>query len=299
MVICEVGVRDGLQNEPVLLTTEQKVTLLDQLAATGIKKLEAVSFVHPKLVPAMKDAEEVLANWNTPAHVIVAGLALNPTGILRALKTSIDHLHVSIAVSDAFNQKNAKRSVKEGLSQLLPATKEASAHLPVTAILATSFGCPFSGAVSQKDVLHMTESFLTAGVSHIVLGDTTGMAHPYQVKEMIHAFDRTFGQDVTLGLHFHNTRGLGLANALAGYEAGVRYFDASIGGLGGCPYAPNAVGNVCTEDLVHLFEQSNINTGIDLQSLIPIAKQVETWMGKKLPGMVMHVPKNSCTQTEA
>lgn len=292
--IFEVGVRDGLQNEKTLLSTAQKVEMLEQLADSGVKQLEAVSFVHPKLVPAMADAEDVLSAWtNRPSDIVVAGLALNQRGINRALQTSITNLHVSMAVSDAFNQKNAKRSVQDGLSDLLPSVQEASSQLPVTAIIATSFGCPFSGTVTPKAVIEMTEQFLLAGATKIVLGDTTGMANPYQVKELVQKLLQQFGSELKLGLHFHNTRGLALANALAGYEAGVRHFDASLGGLGGCPYAPLAVGNVCTEDLVHMFHELGINTDIELDKLIETAQIVETWFPKSLPGMVMKSGKRS------
>ncbi|GAF17335.1 LOW QUALITY PROTEIN: hydroxymethylglutaryl-CoA lyase [Bacillus sp. JCM 19046] len=292
--IFEVVVRDGLQNEKTLLSTAQKVEMLEQLVSSGITQLEAVSFVNPKLVPAMADAEDVLSQWNSrPKNIAVAGLALNERGINRALQTSITHLHVSMAVSDAFNEKNSKRSVQDGLADLLPSVEEARSHLPVTAILATSFGCPFSGTVAPKKVLDMTEQFLLAGATKIVLGDTTGMANPYQVKSLVEQLFHQFGSDLELGLHFHNTRGLALANALAGYEAGVRHFDASLGGLGGCPYAPLAVGNVCTEDLVHMFHELDIDTGIELDTLIKAAQAVERWFPKSLPGMVMKAGKTS------
>ncbi|WP_078394316.1 hydroxymethylglutaryl-CoA lyase [Shouchella patagoniensis] len=293
ITICEVGVRDGLQNESTLLSTEQKVDMLSMLTDSGVTDLEAVSFVHPKHVPAMADAEEVLLSWDRPAGIEVAGLALNERGIQRALHSTITKLHVSMAVSNAFNQKNSNCSVEEGLANLLPNVQEAAEDISVTAILATSFGCPFSGKVNEMDVLSMTEKFLHAGASKIVLGDTTGMANPYQVKQLVRLFYSQFGENIPLGLHFHNTRGLALANVLAGYEAGVTHFDASLGGLGGCPYAPLAVGNVCTEDLVHMFHEIDVTTGINLDKLLTSARTVESWFPKSLPGMVMKAGKRS------
>ncbi|AIC93634.1 MULTISPECIES: hydroxymethylglutaryl-CoA lyase [Shouchella] len=291
--IFEVGVRDGLQNEKTLLTTEQKIGMLEHLVDSGLDKLEAVSFVHPKLVPAMADAEAILDQWNRPSRIQVAGLALNSRGIDRAMMTSITHLHTSIAVSDAFNLKNAKRSVQEGLEDLLPRIKEAQQLKPVTAILATSFGCPFTGMIPLSPLLKMVEHFLTAGASKIVLGDTTGMANPSMVKKRVASLYDEFGSELNLGLHFHNTRGLALANTLAGYEAGVRHFDASVGGLGGCPYAPLAVGNVCTEDMVHMFHEMGVETGVDLDRLIQTAQMIQNWFPKPLPGMVMKAGKTS------
>ncbi|MFS0785860.1 hydroxymethylglutaryl-CoA lyase [Shouchella sp. 1P09AA] len=289
--IVEVGARDGLQNEKTDISTEQKIQMLEGFVEAGLTKLEAVSFVHPKLVPAMADAEDILIHWKRPTTIEVAGLALNRRGVDRAMQTSITHLHLSMAVSDAFNLKNAKRSVQDGLADLLPSVREAQSIKPVSAILATSFGCPFSGSVSELEVMRMVDAFLQAGASKIVLGDTTGMAHPSLVKERVSALFTEFGKDLELGLHFHNTRGLALANTLAGYESGVRHFDASIAGLGGCPYAPLAVGNVCTEDMVHMFEEMGIKTGVELDSLIGLAQTIQEWFPKPLAGMVMKAGK--------
>jgi hydroxymethylglutaryl-CoA lyase len=291
--ICEVGPRDGLQNEQVRLSVEQKIEMMESAARSGISKIEAVSFVNKKLVPAMADAEEVMAAWQSRENVRIAGLALSRSGITRALQTSIDVLHITISASDVFNKRNANKTVAEGLSDLLPVVGEASTHLPVVAVISTSFGCPFSGDVPTETVFSVCESFLKAGATEMVLADTTGMANPRQVAEIVRGFYRTFGEDIPLGLHFHNTRGLGLANAVAGYDAGVRRFDSAVGGLGGCPFAPKATGNICTEDLVHMFHEMGIDTGTDLDSLITLAQQVEKWMGKRLEGLVMKAGKRS------
>ncbi|WP_059104483.1 hydroxymethylglutaryl-CoA lyase [Shouchella shacheensis] len=291
--ICEVGPRDGLQNEKTFLSVDQKIEMMERAAASGIPKLEAVSFVNRKLVPTMADAEDVMSTWQPRAGVSIAGLALSQSGIARALKTKIDVLHVTMAASDAFNQKNARRTVDEGLQDLLPSVREAASERPTVAVLATSFGCPFSGDVPTDRVFRVCEQFLLSGVKEIVLADTTGMANPMQVKTVVQRFYQQFGTETSLGLHFHNTRGLGLANVVAGYEAGVSHFDSSIGGLGGCPFAPKATGNICTEDLVHLFHEMDIQTGVDLDAVIALAKDVESWMGKALDGLVMKAGKRS------
>ncbi|MFB5663417.1 hydroxymethylglutaryl-CoA lyase [Alteribacillus sp. HJP-4] len=285
--VCEVGPRDGLQNEKKLVTTGQKVELIERLIDAGVRKIEAVSFVNPKVVPQMADAEQVLEQLG-PQDAEIAGLVLSRSGVERALATDLDVLHVVVAVSDEFNRRNARRSRDEGVRELTRVIRDASAAgKPIAGILGTSFGCPFTGKVEPDEVFRTAEAFLSAGASEIVLADTTGMAHPLQVQEMAAKFRNKLGKDVPLGLHFHNTRGLGLANVMAGYDAGVTRFDASVGGLGGCPFAPKAVGNVCTEDMVHMFTEMGIQTGIDVPKLIALAQQLEQWMEKPLDGMVM------------
>ncbi|PWA13123.1 hydroxymethylglutaryl-CoA lyase [Pueribacillus theae] len=285
--ICEVGPRDGIQNEKKILTTEQKVELISKLIDAGIKKFEAVSFVNPKVVPQMADAEEVMKLVPKVNGVTYAGLVLSRSGLERALETSVDALHVVTATSDEFNLKNSRRTVNQAVEELTKVAEEGvAAGKKVAAVLATAFGCPFEGNVPVERVIKAAEAFLQAGATELTLADTTGMANPAQVADVVKTFKNHFG-DLDLGLHFHNTRGLGLANALAGYQAGVTRFDSSIAGLGGCPFAPKAVGNVCTEDMVHMFEQMGLETGTDLDKLIETALWMEEQMGRTLDGMMM------------
>jgi hydroxymethylglutaryl-CoA lyase len=286
--ICEVGPRDGLQNECKLVTTEQKVELINRLIDAGIKNIEAVSFVNPKVVPQMADAEEVLKQLPKDKGVRYGGLILSRSGLNRALQTDIDYLHVVTTTSDTFNLRNAKRTVEHAVSELSDVIKEGIlANKKAAGVLGTVFGCPFEGEVSLDKVLFAAEAFLKAGCTEITLADTTGMANPNQVQTVVQSFQDRFGHDLSLGLHFHNTRGLGLANTLAGYQAGVRRFDSSIAGMGGCPFAPKAVGNVCTEDMVNMFHGMSIETDTELEALLETSKWLEDIMGRPLDGMLM------------
>ncbi|WAH37087.1 hydroxymethylglutaryl-CoA lyase [Alicyclobacillus dauci] len=286
--ITEVGPRDGLQNEKKIIPTEQKVDLLERLVGSGIKKIEAVSFVNPKVIPQMADAEEVLLRAPRNNNVLYAGLVLSRSGLERAMKTNLDVIHIAMATSDTFNQKNARRSVAESVEEITKmVTDIRSAGKPVVVCLGTAFGCPFEGDVPLQNVFGIAEKFIEAGCTEITLADTVGVANPEQVSLYVREFIRSFGSEIPLGLHFHNTRGLGIANAYAGYLSGVRRFDASIAGLGGCPFAPKAVGNVCTEDLVNMFEEMGLDTGIELSGLIETAKWIEEPIGHILDGMLI------------
>ncbi|WP_226537424.1 hydroxymethylglutaryl-CoA lyase [Fictibacillus halophilus] len=285
--ICEVGPRDGLQNEPKLVSTETKVELINKLIDSGIRIIEAVSFVNKKVVPQMADAEEVMRLVPKRDDVRYAGLVLSRSGLERALHTDVDFLHVVTTTSDSFNLRNAKRTVDQAVEELTKVIEDGAVSKGVAGVLGTAFGCPFEGEVPLNKVLKVAESFLKAGCTEITLADTTGIANPLQVQNVVSAFQKQFGKDLTLGLHFHNTRGLGLANILAGYQAGVTRFDSSIGGLGGCPFAPKAVGNVCTEDMINMFRGMNTDTGTHLESLVETAKWLELSMKRPLDGMLM------------
>lgn len=290
--ITEVGPRDGLQNERKHLTTAEKVEMIQRLVDAGLRYIEAVSFVNPKVVPQMAGAEDVMAAVPRREGVTYAGLVLSRSGLERALGSGIDVIHIVLATSDTFNLRNARRTVEQGLGELAAVARDAlAAETPVVGYLATAFGCPFEGEVPVHRVLSAAEVLLEAGCRGIVLCDTVGVAHPRQVQSIVETFRSRFGPDdqVPLGLHFHNTRGLGLANVYAGYLAGVRRFDASVGGLGGCPFAPKAVGNVCTEDMVNLFHQMGESTGVDLSRLVDAARWVETQVGRRLDSMMMKV----------
>lgn len=286
--ICEVGPRDGLQNECKRVSTSSKVELITKLLDSGIRNIEAVSFVNPKVVPQMADAEEVLHSLPKRSGVRYGGLVLSRSGLERALKTDVNFLHVVTTTSDSFNLRNAKRTVEQAVEELCVVIQEgAGAGKGVAGVLGTSFGCPFEGEVPLENVLKTAERFMEAGCTEITLADTTGMANPIQVKKLADSFFSAFGGDLSLGLHFHNTRGLGLANVLAGYQAGVRRFDSSIAGLGGCPFAPKAVGNVCTEDMINMFHEMGVKTGTDLPSVLETARWMETVMERPLDGMLM------------
>ena len=286
--ICEVGPRDGLQNEKRILSTEIKAKLIMKLIDAGVRNIEAVSFVNPKVVPQMADAEELLKALPKGEGIRYGGLILSRSGLDRALKTDVDFLHVVTTTSDSFNLRNARRTVDQAVEELSKVIKEGTnSKKGVAGVLGTSFGCPFEGEVPLTKVLSVAEKFLEAGCTEITLADTTGMANPIQVQTVVNAFYNQFGKDLSLGLHFHNTRGLGLANILAGYQSGVRRFDSSIAGLGGCPFAPKAVGNSCTEDMVNMFQGMGIETGTDLNKLIGTAQWLEEQMDRPLDGMLM------------
>ncbi|MCP8970092.1 hydroxymethylglutaryl-CoA lyase [Ectobacillus ponti] len=288
--ICEVGPRDGLQNEKQQISTDTKVNLILKLIEAGIQKIEAVSFVNPKVIPQMADAEEVMARLPKREAVSYAGLVLSRSGMERAAHTQVDTIHVVTATSDAFNMRNARRTVDQSVSELVEVIRDGMhAGKKSVGILGTAFGCPYGGKVPVERLLRVAEAFLTAGAEEITLADTTGMANPAQVIEIVQTFMNTFGSSCKLGLHFHNTRGLGLANTLAGYQAGVRRFDSSIAGLGGCPFAPKAVGNVCTEDMVNMFLQMGVAVDVNLKALIETAKWLEAQMDRPLDGMLMKV----------
>jgi len=288
--ICEVGLRDGLQNEKKGITTEHKISLIKKLIDAGIKKFEAVSFVNPKIIPQMADAEEVIKQAPKLDDVSYAGLVLSHSGLERALKTDIDTLHIVMATSNEFNMKNARRTVDQSINELTAVTSEGiSENRNITATLGTAFGCPYEGDIPLKHILHISESFIQSGATNITLADTTGVANPQQVANIVKQFKEYFGESIQLGLHFHNTRGLGLANVLAGYLNGVRDFDSSIGGLGGCPFAPKAIGNVCTEDMVNMFHEMNVNTNTNLETLVNSSKWLEKRLDKQLDGMMMKI----------
>lgn len=288
VTVCDVGPRDGLQTEKVPVTTAQKIQLVDALAAAGVPEIEACSFVHPGYVPQMADAEAVMAGITRRPGTRYRGLVPNHKGAERARQVPLERVSVVLAVSETFNAKNSRMSVAESVRQCTAIFESyQGSATQVSCVLATAFGCPYEGEVSAARVLAIVGDLWAAGVRSVSLADTTGMAVPPQVFDLCSRVYHRF-PEVNLSLHFHNTRGLGLANVLAGMEAGVTGFDASLGGLGGCPYAPKATGNICSEDLVHMCREMGIDTGIDLDALIAAANWLEGILGRPLPGLVMH-----------
>jgi hydroxymethylglutaryl-CoA lyase len=284
--IREVGPRDGLQNEAPV-PTSAKVALLDALAGTGVRRIEAVSFVHPKAIPQMADADEVWAATRHAPGVRYSALVPNSRGAQRALDAGFREIEVVVSASDTHNRHNVNRSTEEsladitGLIELLHA-----AGATVEVIVATSFGCPYEGDVPPERVASIVDRMVAGGVDRVAFGDTTGMATPRRVTEVV-APVRERHPELPLLLHFHNTRGTALANILVALELGISEYDASVGGLGGCPYAPGASGNVATEEVVHMLHDMGIDTGIDLDALIGVARLAEEIVGRELPSGVL------------
>ena len=284
----EVGLRDGIQSLGAFVSTEHKIELLEALAATGLRRLEATSFVHPKHVPQMADAEEVMARVQRAPGVRYEALVPNVKGAERAIAAGVDALVFVTAASDAFNHKNVQMSVDDSLGVAEQVCQLGhAAGVPVLAGIATSFGCPYSGDVPLEQLVSVVSRLVELGFAEIGLADTTGMANPLQVERSLAGVLDRFGDRASFSLHFHNTRGMGLANAVAGLRSGITTFDASLGGIGGCPFAPRATGNICTEDTVHLFHELGIATGIDLDHLIEVAHRAQDILGFELPGQVM------------
>jgi hydroxymethylglutaryl-CoA lyase len=278
--IREVAPRDGLQNEEPL-PADDKVRLLDALSRTGVRRIEAVSFVHPKAIPQMADADEVWARaWHNP-DVRYSALIPNTRGAERALTAGFREIEVVVSASDTHNRRNLNRSTGESLDDiaaLIPLVHDAGATLEV--IVATSFGCPFEGDIDPGHVASIVDRVRAGGADRVGFGDTTGMATPRRVRDLLSLVRPDL-------LHFHNTRGTGLANVLTALEFGVEEFDASVGGIGGCPYAPGASGNIATEELVHMLEDMGIATGIDLDALLEVAAMAEKMLGRTLPSGVL------------
>jgi len=288
VTIYEVGPRDGLQNEATLLSTEQKVELIGRLARAGLRRIEAGSFVHPRAVPPMADSDQVLARLDRQPGVVYGGLVLNEHGYRRAVAAGVDEVHFAFAVTESFNQRNQRQTPEESLALAADLARRARADgLRLTLTLAAAFGCPFEGPVDEGRVIEFARLGAEAGVDEIVLADTIGVGVPSQAGRLVRRVLEATGGRVPIGVHLHNTRNTGLANAYAALEAGAVVFDASVGGLGGCPFAPNATGNIATEDLVYMLERMGVATGIDLDALIATARWLQDVVGHRLEGMVM------------
>lgn len=282
----EVGPRDGLQNEDPV-PTDGKVALIDALSKTGLRRIEAVSFVHPKAIPQMADADEVWERIDRNPDVRYSALVPNIRGAQRALAAGFTELEVVISASDTHNRRNINRSTDESLAdtaELADLVHGSGGTLQV--VVSTSWGCPYEGDVPVTRVVNVVNRAVAAGADSLALGDTTGMATPARVTRLVDAV-RNAHPEVPLGLHFHNTRGTGLANVYAALLLGATDFDASVGGLGGCPYAPGASGNIATEEVVHMLEDMGIATGVDLEALIEVAAQAERLVGHELPSQVL------------
>ncbi|MDH3755289.1 MAG: hydroxymethylglutaryl-CoA lyase, partial [Acidimicrobiia bacterium] len=284
--IREVGPRDGLQNE-VPVPVADRVRLIDALSRTGLRVIEAAAFVHPAAIPSMAGSEQVVAAMSRAEGVTYRALVPNERGAERAVEAAVDEIEVVVSASDTHSRKNVRMSTTDALEQLAGVIAIGhDAGLPVEGIVATAFGCPYEGPIEPARVAALAAGLLDDGADSLSFGDTTGMATPRQVDALLDALAAQGIAAHTVALHFHNTRNTGLVNIVAALDRGVRRFDASIGGLGGCPYAPGASGNVPTEDVVHLVEAIGFETGIDLEALIDVAKLAEEIVGRELPGQV-------------
>jgi hydroxymethylglutaryl-CoA lyase len=282
----EVGPRDGLQNEDPV-PTEAKIRLIDRLSGTGVRRIEAVSFVRPDAIPQMADADEVWQGIKRAASVRYSALVPNLRGASRALERGLSELEAVVSASDTHNRKNVNRSTEESLDDIAGIIDQAHERgVTCQVIVSTAWGCPYEGDVPVDRVVRVASRAVADGADSISFGDTTGMATPRRVRELVGAF-RSAHPEVPLNLHFHNTRGTGLANVLAALELGVADFDASVGGLGGCPYAPGATGNIATEELVYMAEDMGVATGIELEAMIDAAADAEQIIGRQLPSQVL------------
>jgi hydroxymethylglutaryl-CoA lyase len=287
VTICEVGTRDGFQIEPDFIPTEQKIEVVNRLSACGVPRIEVTSFVHPKIIPQLKDAEEVMGRITRRPGTVYAALVPNDKGAMRAVDAGADEIHTVVSASESHNLANVNMTIAESLAKLRAVAEVARrASVPVVAGISTAFGCPFEGEVPLERLKSVGARLVDLGVRGIALADTTGVANPDQVSRTFEHLTPKF-PGIEWSLHTHDTRAMAISNILAAMVLGVTSFDASIGGLGGCPFAPGASGNVCTEDLVHCLHAMGVETGIDLDRLIETAKYVERVVGRTLPGQII------------
>ena len=284
--IHEVCVRDGFQIEPVFVPTDRKVELINALGRTGLSKIEVTSFSSPKAIPALADAEEVMHRIERVPGVEYAALVPNVRGAQRALACDVDELNLVMSASASHNQANLRMSQSQSLAQFSDIVVEVAGRAQINASLSTAFGCPFDGDVPTDQVLGLVQRFVDLGITRVALCDTTGMAHPAQVRRLFGTVIARWPR-VTFTAHFHDTRAMGLANALAALDVGVLHFDASLGGLGGCPFAPGASGNIATEDLVYLLRDSEIGVDVDLEGAIAAARVAQEVVGHDLPSSLL------------
>jgi hydroxymethylglutaryl-CoA lyase/(R)-citramalyl-CoA lyase len=284
VTVCDVGPRDGLQNEEVVLAPAVRAELCNKLAAAGVPRIEAVSFVRDDRVPAMAGAEEVVAGLARRHGTVFAGLVLNEQGYDRLRAVGLEEAHLTFAATDSFSRRNANASVEEAVtaadSMLARATKDG---IRATVTISVAFGCPFEGDVDPGVVLDLARRAAEAGAAEVVFADTIGVAVPSQATRLVGG---GLALGATVGVHLHNTRSTAIACAYAALQAGATVFDASVGGAGGCPFAPNATGNVATEDLVYLLHGEGVETGIDLDALVEVANWLEEQLGRRLDGLV-------------
>jgi hydroxymethylglutaryl-CoA lyase len=291
VTICEVGTRDGFQIEPDFIPTELKIEVVNRLSATGLPRIEVTSFVSPKAIPALRDAEAVMAGIDRRPGTRYSALVPNDKGAVRAVDAGVDDIHTVVSASESHNLANVNMTIAESLAKLEATAQVAHrAGKPVYSGISCTFGCPFEGDVPLAQLESVVERLVGMGAKGIGLADTTGMANPAQVQRVIERLMPRF-PGVEWTLHTHDTRAMAIPNILAAMEMGLTNLDASIGGLGGCPFAPGASGNVCTEDLAHCLQAMGVDTGIDLDALIETSKRVQEIVGRTLPGQIVKAGK--------
>lgn len=293
--ITEIVTRDGLQNEAGIVSPEEKVRLIEGLIQAGITAIEVTSFVHPRIVPQLADADELVARLPRVEGVTYSALIPNLQGAQRALAAGIGEMHLVVSASESHNRANLNRSVQESLARLREVCAYVSredAQIRLVGTIATAFHCPFAGRTLPERVCWLIEQYMEMGIRSINLADTDGAAAPLQVEQMLRMVKARFAE-IDFSLHLHNTRGMGLANVLAGLRAGIVLFEASLGGLGGCPFVPGATGNISTEDLVHMLHEMGIETGINLDRLIAESRRLPGLVGRELASQVARAGKSS------
>lgn len=284
--IIEVSPRDGIQNEKKILSTETKLSLIQQSVDAGVSRIEVTSFVNPKRVPQMADADEIAAALPRTDKTKYIGLALNQRGYDRASQTELDEVNFVVVASNTFSQRNQGTDIQQGIDTYLKARENATGPMKLGVSIAASFGCPFEGEVPLQQLLDVVKQCMAGQPFEIGLADTIGVATPTDIKQRVDAVKQLY-PDLPIRLHLHNTRNTGIANAWAGIEAGVRILDSSFGGVGGCPFAPRATGNIATEDLIYMLHRSGFDTGVDIDKAIAAAEFLEQQLDKTVPGMVM------------
>ncbi|MBB2925927.1 hydroxymethylglutaryl-CoA lyase [Paraburkholderia silvatlantica] len=283
----EVATRDGFQNEAAFIDTDDKIALINRLSACGYAKIEVTSFTSPKAIPALRDAEAVMHGIERVPGVVYTVLVPNVRGAQRALSCNVNEVNLVMSVSETHNRSNLRMTREQSFAQLRDVIEAVrGTGVAINVSLSTAMGCPMEGDVPVEDVLGWMRRFAELGVQGVTLCDTTGMAHPAQVRALCESAAQAFGA-LELTLHFHNTRGMALANTLAALDAGIVRFDASLGGLGGCPYAPGASGNVCTEELVHMLELDGYNTGVNLAAVLDAAALLPGLIGHDVPSQIL------------
>ncbi|EHQ61037.1 hydroxymethylglutaryl-CoA lyase [Paenibacillus dendritiformis C454] len=289
VTIKEVGPRDGLQNEKVFVPTEDKIAWINQLSGTGLKSIEITSFVNPKWIPALADAAEVATGIERMPGIIYSALVPNRQGLERALEADVDEAAVFMSASETHNHRNINKSIRATFPILREVVQEAiAAGKSVRGYVSTVFGCPYEGPVSVDEVIRVSDTLFDMGIDELSLGDTIGIANPKQVQEVLDILLQRFDAK-KLALHFHDTRGTALANILMSMDMGITTFDASVGGLGGCPYAPGASGNVASEDLLYMLDAMGIHTGVNREKLLSAARFIQEKIGRELPSRNLQV----------
>jgi hydroxymethylglutaryl-CoA lyase len=281
----EVVTRDGFQNEPIFVPTDDKITLIDELSQCGYAKIEVTSFTSPKAIPMLRDAEEVMGRIQRVAGVEYTVLVPNRRGAERALESRADEMNVVMSVSETHNMANLRMSCEASFKALGEVIHMAQDKTPVNVSLSCSFGCPMEGEVAEQTLMHWAQKFADLGVRGLTICDTTGMAHPAQVSRISEQMLDKF-PTLQITMHFHNTRGMGLANVLAAVQSGIRRFDGSLGGLGGCPYAPGASGNICSEDAINMLQVMGHDTGMSMPHLLKAARRLPAVVCRDVPGQV-------------